>query len=243
MQEALGYLVQTDDGSLTACHPDYDEAFHSKQGALTEAESLYRDASGFAEHMTRAAEDEARWGVLDLGLGLGYNALMTIETWWRCGGPVDLELISLEHTALLVKALADTACEWKQGWSPEWRQWSQSLDCVDSTLWRASWRHPQSGRELKWQVQVGDARQANLPEASLLYIWQDAFSPKKNPELWTPEWFAKLRRASRPDVCLVTYSVARVVKDSLHEAGWEYRLLKASQHKKQWLRAQLSAKV
>ncbi len=242
MADVFMELVETADGSLTVRHPNYDEEFHSKQGALTEAESLYRDASGFAENLARTA-DEVAWGVLDVGLGLGYNALMTLETWWRSGGKVDLMLTSLEHTRLLVVALADPECSWKKSWSPNWLMWSQSLVEQNSELWTASWKHPLSGKSFTWEVRVGDAQSTQLPAASLLYIWQDAFSPKKNPELWTPEWFALLKKASRADVCLVTYSVARVVKDSLTAAGWEWVRLKASEHKKQWLRAHLSAKV
>ena len=242
MSEISMELVQTADGSFTVRHPEYGEEFHSKQGARTEAESLYRDASGFAEHLASASGEKA-WGVLDVGLGLGYNALMTLDTWWHTGGVVDLKLTSLEHTRLLVEALADPDCSWKEGWPILWRDWSSCLRESSLHTWTASWVHPKSGKCFEWEVLLGDARNVDLSKGSLRYIWQDAFSPKKNPELWTPEWFRHLRDASRADVCLVTYSVARVVKDSLTEAGWNWVRLKASEHKKQWLRASLSAKV
>jgi tRNA U34 5-methylaminomethyl-2-thiouridine-forming methyltransferase MnmC len=166
---------------------------------------------------------------------------MTLDTWWRTGGLVDLFLISLEQTPLLVRSLADPNCGWKEGWSPSWHEWSQSIQELEAGQWVASWVHPQTGRRFDWKIYVGDARSVALPPKSLLYIWQDAFSPKKNPELWTVEWFSHLREASQEDVCLVTYSVARVVKDALTASGWTWQRIKASEHKKQWLRAGLSS--
>ncbi len=237
-------LVMTQDGTLTLRHPGYDEAFHSNQGARFEAESLYMEASGFrAALQSEPASD--RIGVLDVGLGLGYNALMTIECWMKSAGQQDMLLVSLEHTPDLVAALADPACGWKEGWSESWRRWSQTLEKQhESENWQAQLTHPQSGRNLRWQVLVGDACASNLAEFEFHYVWQDAFSPKKNPELWSVEWFEKLRAASHPTVQLVTYSVARVVRDHLEAACWTQERVKtpqaqngAASGKKRWLRA------
>jgi tRNA U34 5-methylaminomethyl-2-thiouridine-forming methyltransferase MnmC len=52
-------------------------------------------------------------------------------------------------------------------------------------------------------------------------IYQDAFSPKKNPTLWTKEWFSFLRSISTEDVILSTYSASTSIRKSLHEAGWK----------------------
>jgi len=51
-------------------------------------------------------------------------------------------------------------------------------------------------------------------------IYQDAFSPKKNPTLWTKEWFELLKNYSHPDVTLSTYSASTAIRKSLHESGW-----------------------
>lgn len=246
MTLTLDGLVVTQDGTITLRHPDYDEDFHSIKGARFEADSLYMEASGFRSHL-QSSSSVATLGVLDVGLGLGYNALMTIECWTEGLGAQDLNLISLEHTPELVRSLADPACAWKEGWPETWKTWSQSLQKkTDDTLWTATFQHPRSGKKLNWQVVVGDARHADLSAWTFHYIWQDAFSPKKNPELWSVEWFEKLRAVSDPAVQLVTYSVARMVRDHLEAASWTQERVKTPQAqsgegsgKKQWLLAWL----
>jgi tRNA U34 5-methylaminomethyl-2-thiouridine-forming methyltransferase MnmC len=247
MTVSLDELVVTQDGSMTMRHPEYDEEFHSIKGARFEADSLYMEASGFRSRLM-ISEASDTLDVLDVGLGLGYNALMTLECWMQGGGLQDLNLVSLEHTPELVRSLADPLCGWKQGWPDEWKTWSQRLHKIAGTdNWTADFEHPHSGKKMNWLVLVGDARAADLSAYTFHYIWQDAFSPKKNPELWSIAWFEKLRAASHPTVQLVTYSVARLVRDHLEAASWIQERVKTPQArngegsgKKQWLLARLS---
>lgn len=237
--EGLGELVQTRDGSLTLKDPVYNEEFHAIQGARFEAETLYIECGGLRQKLSEVTQDDLIT-VLDVGLGLGYNAIMTIEAWWSAGGPCPLRLVSLEQSAPLVKSLSEPGCSWKDDWSPLWRLCSESLRPGHAGQWSAEIDHPESGHRLSWEVLVGDAQEAALERLKIDFIWQDAFSPKKNPELWTPAWFKKLAAQSHPGTRLMTYSVARVVKDGLTAAGWNYAKLRAPGSKKEWLAAQLS---
>lgn len=229
--------VRTDDGSFTIRHPDYDEEFHSKTGARRETYELYMLASGYQPRLQAADRDEL--GVLDVGLGLGYNALMTIELWMKGVGASALSLLSLEHTESLLDALTSPDTAWKEGWSEEWREWSKALkkDPENPKRWNACFAHPQTAQILQWTVQVGDAREADFQGHAFDFVWQDAFSSKKNPELWTVAWFEKIFASSKDSVSLVTYSVARLVRDNLEEAGWSQERFDAGGTKKQWLRA------
>ncbi len=238
--ENLGELVQTKDGSLTLRHPHYDEEFHAVQGARFEANALYIEGSGFRQQLENPSNQDETLTVLDLGLGLGYNAIMTIEAWWKSPGHSHLRLISLENTPELVENLQRPEASWKSDWSSEWRLYSEALVASSKSSYAAQFSHPLSQKTLSWEVLVGDACSADLRDAHLDFIWQDAFSPKKNPELWTPEWFSKLKEASSPNCRLVTYSVARLVKDNLVAAGWHYTKFKTPGNKKEWLKAQVS---
>ena len=75
----LPTVVETADGSLSLVHPEHGECYHSRSGALTEARSLYIEMSGFLPRL--AATAKAVIEVLDVGLGLGYNALASIDAW------------------------------------------------------------------------------------------------------------------------------------------------------------------
>lgn len=52
-------------------------------------------------------------------------------------------------------------------------------------------------------------------------IYQDAFSPKKNPLLWTKEYFENIRDISSDDAVLTTYSTATPVRMALWENGFK----------------------
>jgi chorismate dehydratase len=73
--------------------------------------------------------------------------------------------------------------------------------------------------------------------ASLDVIYQDPFSPKKNPELWTTDWFEKLKKLSRPGTVLCTYSASSAVRKALGAAGWTVQSFAGFARKKQSTKA------
>ena len=52
-------------------------------------------------------------------------------------------------------------------------------------------------------------------------IYQDAFSVKKNPTLWTQEWFELIRKSSAPDALMSTYASGESIRKAMIEAGWK----------------------
>ena len=67
---------------------------------------------------------------------------------------------------------------------------------------------------------IGDALETIDQVDEVDVIFHDPFSPKKNPELWTEDFFRKefekLKRGGR----LVTYSCARQVRENLSKVGF-----------------------
>ena len=231
-------LVSTEDGSLTLHSNRYDEQYHSKLGAHAEAQELYMRTSGFLDRL--ATGEVEPLAVLDIGLGLGYNALSTIEAWLTAPHVGDLELLSLEHDPLLVEALAQRTGTWLCSFSESWLNILAALEKHSSEEYSARLTHPKSeGASLHWKIMVGAAESCDLSQCAhrFDYVWQDAFSPKKNPELWSADWFAKLLASAAEDAVLVSYSVARLVRDHLDEAGWVAEKVPGPGVKRHWLRA------
>jgi tRNA U34 5-methylaminomethyl-2-thiouridine-forming methyltransferase MnmC len=236
----FGDLVLTGDGSYTVYHSDFGECYHSRLGASLEAEDLYIGHSGIRQELETAQRDVA---VLDVGLGLAYNGCKTIEAWLGSPGGVCLDLLSLEINPSLTDALKRGVAPWQKSWSPDWIRWCQSLDVLGSGEPAKFISHPRGKGRCRWMVMHGDAATLDLPNYNFRYVWQDAFSPKKNPELWTRDWFEKLGRVSAKDCILLTYSVARVVKDNLQAADWRYEILQNAGPKNRWLRAYRASQV
>jgi tRNA U34 5-methylaminomethyl-2-thiouridine-forming methyltransferase MnmC len=59
-----------------------------------------------------------------------------------------------------------------------------------------------------------------LKQKGIDIVYQDPFSYKVNTELWSKEFFTDIKNSMSKNAILTTYSVARVVKDNLIEAGF-----------------------
>ncbi len=238
MQTVFGTLIETADGSLTIKHEGHQQDFHSLEGAKFEAWQLYIVSSGILE---RLQSSETPVAVLDVGMGLGYNASATIAAWLSAKTPSALTLISLEIDIRLVAALAGGEAPWCKGWDASWLLGPKQLIKVAENHWLAVITHPSSSSPLKWDVYVGDASEAAIPKIKegFEFVWQDPFTPELNPGMWSATWFERVRAASAPNVQLLTYSVARVVRDALEQGGWKAERFPAIGKKRHWLRGRI----
>ena len=74
---------------------------------------------------------------------------------------------------------------------------------------------------VKIKVIFGDAREIiKKLDGGFDIVFQDAFSPKKNPTLWTYEYFCDLKKILHSDGVITTYSTATPVRLGMHEAGF-----------------------
>lgn len=237
LKTEFGVLVETQDGSWTIKHEGHGQDFHSSEGAKFEAWELYIVASGLHERLT---DPTGVVTVLDVGMGLGYNAAATIAAWWDAASPPHVELVSLEIDRRLAEVIADGTAPWLGNWEESWLVGPKSLRKISDETWRAALIHPDSGTRFLWTVLIGDAVKQDIPQASAPYdyIWQDPFTPELNPTMWNARWFQGLKTVAKADAKLMTYSVARVVKDALTEGGWEHERFRTPGRKRHWLKAQ-----
>jgi tRNA U34 5-methylaminomethyl-2-thiouridine-forming methyltransferase MnmC len=240
----FGHLVETADGSLTVRHQGHGQDFHSSEGARFEAWELYVVASGFRASL---ASDGRALSVLDVGMGLGYNAVATMAAWLYSDGLRSLQMVSLEIDPRLPAALLGGQAPWCQNWSAEWLAVLRHLKKTNDNEFTAEMIHPKSEIAARWRIVVGDGSKTDLQAAiapSILglmpkvdYIWQDPFTPELNPDMWSGEWFRRLCAVSHGDTRLMTYSVSRVVKEALTAGGWAHERFRTPGRKRHWLRA------
>jgi len=183
--------VETEDGSKTLFSETFGEACHSSSGAVTETQLHYIKGCAIAERLPST--------ILEVGFGLGIGFLETLKTYDKR----PFHFISLEIDRDLVNwfALQHTQLKWVD----------------DSTMEGII-------NNATLTILVGDARKTLLSyvrDHSWQAIYQDAFSPKRNPILWTKEWFSFLRKHSSEDVIMSTYSASSSVRKSMIEAGWK----------------------
>ena len=198
----------TEDGSHTLYSSEFNEAYHSERdGALRE--SLVKHVgSAF-----RFVGDRAELNILDICFGLGYNTLATLYYVRQNKLPVKLHIVSPELDRGLVESLSSF-------------DYPDEFLVLKPIIQELSRNFHYEDAQFRIEILIGDARK-RLPEITERFdiVYQDAFSPKHNPLLWTREYFAEIRRLMKEDGILTTYSIAAAVRMGLHENGFHlYRL-------------------
>ncbi|WP_042203638.1 tRNA (5-methylaminomethyl-2-thiouridine)(34)-methyltransferase MnmD [Nitratifractor salsuginis] len=197
-------VVPTADGTPTLYSAEFDECYHStRDGALKE--SLHKH---ILPAFSLAETDKEELVILDVCFGLGYNTLTTLLYFREHPIPGKVKIFSPEFDRELVASLE--RFEYPEAFKP-FRPVIESL--------------ARSGRYADEHIEIsilfGDARE-RIPQIPLPVniVYQDPFSPKKNPLLWTREYFADLRRIASEDLILTTYSSATPVRMGLYENGF-----------------------
>jgi tRNA U34 5-methylaminomethyl-2-thiouridine-forming methyltransferase MnmC len=192
------HLVETGDGTFTLFSEAFQEACHSPTGAKSETILHYVEGCKILSKIN--SHDPLV--ILEVGFGLGMGFETTLE---KIPTDKKLHFISMEIDRDLLEWYRENHPEFKL----EWNENILSAKCDHFEL----------------TIIQGDARSA-LPAfleknpVRWHAIYQDAFSPKRNPFLWTKEWFNLLRTHSHEDVILSTYSASSSIRKSLHETGW-----------------------
>jgi tRNA U34 5-methylaminomethyl-2-thiouridine-forming methyltransferase MnmC len=200
--------IQTEDGSYTLFSEAFQEACHSTSGAREETQLHYIKGCQVKEKSLT----QNTLTILEVGFGLGIGLLETLKALENFKGA--WHFVSLE--------IDENLLEWFQHQHHDHPilknfEWMTSGDLKILSL---------DFQNIKISILCGDARKT-LPEfisqSPLKWdaVYQDAFSPKKNPILWTKEWFTLLKNSSAQDVILSTYSASSSIRKSLVEAGWK----------------------
>ncbi len=189
------------DGSWTLYSKEFDECYHSLQdGALKEA--LFKHV---IPAFTFVPKSHLR--ILDICFGLGINTLATLY-YLEHGEHVvrSVEIFSPEFDSDLLELLPTF------DYPKELQPYRQVVkDLIEYKVFKS--------KNIVIELYVGDAREYVKRVEKIDVVYQDAFSPKKNPLLWTLEYFEDIAKLLNEDGVLTTYSIATGVRLALHKVG------------------------
>ena len=168
-----------------------------------EYEETYHSTSGALEEAKKKYVEplniEEGDIILDICFGLGYNTFAAMLS------KKNLKVLALENDERILEALQEIEFD------------NQFL--IIKALAKNKKYH---SKDYNLKLVVGDARDTIKelnPEFNKVFL--DPFSPKKNPELWTTEFFKDIFKVMLPGGKLATYSCAGQVRRNLKEAGFE----------------------
>jgi tRNA U34 5-methylaminomethyl-2-thiouridine-forming methyltransferase MnmC len=195
--------MPTEDGSTTLFSEEFRESYHSiYDGALHE--TLHK-------HVIPAfsfQKDKKELTILDICFGLGYNILATIYYIKKENLKTKVHILSPEFDKELIESLSTF-------------EYPKEFNNLKDIIIELSNNFYYEDEQFKIEILLGDAR-VSIPQIKqkIDIIYQDAFSPKQNPLLWTKEYFADIKALCKEDTILTTYSTAIAVRMGLYENGF-----------------------
>ncbi len=213
-------IIQTLDGSTTIHLQEWDECYHSKHGAIQEAQHV------FIKNGLSLFENK-HVSILEIGFGTGLNAFITF-----------LEAKKLNQTIDYVGVEAYPI-------SPEEVLSMNYVEELNATNESAIFK---TMHDSNWEEKISLSKDFSLTKRKQFFeaiddiekfdlIYFDAFGYRVQPELWSTEIFKKMYNALKPNSVLVTYAARGVVKRSMIEVGFTVEKLAGPPGKREMFRA------
>ncbi len=194
MEIPIGHRpVITKDNSLSLYNESFKEHLHSLEGAKSETIYNFIEGCELRNHQGELLR------VLEIGFGTGLGFFTTWE-FLKLNFPLKkLIFYSLEIDLPLAK------------WALKDLPFFEDENGIHYV-----------GDLVELHVLIGDACSVlpNHKIGPIDAIYQDPFSPKKNPTLWTERWFSELYSLAGENCILSTYSASTSIRLSMLNAGW-----------------------
>ena len=213
-------IIQTLDGSTTIHLQEWNESYHSKHGAIQEAQHVFikNGLSLFREGPV---------SILEIGFGTGLNAFITFLEAPKLKLSIDYVGVEAYPVAPEELVLMNYVAELN----------AEDRKDVFQNMHVSNWeeKHVLSAdfsltKRKQFFEEIDDAEKFDL-------IYFDAFGYRVQPELWSTEIFRKMYTALKPNGILVTYAARGVVKRSMIEVGFTVEKLAGPPGKREMFRA------
>ena len=215
MHTDSGYqLVRLNNGICSVRSLADAETFHPVVGPIAEAQALYVNQLQLRERLEKHSGEFVVW---DVGLGAAANSLTVLRATRDLAG--DLRLVSFDHKLEPLQFALKHAAE--LGYFGGYESHVEQLLSGHHVAFRDG---PQN---VDWRLHLGDfpsllaqpAAQAWPKPHAILF---DAFSPAKNPAMWTLPLFTNLFQRLDPQrpCALPTYSRSTILRVTLLLAGF-----------------------
>lgn len=213
-------IIQTSDGSTTIHIREWKESYHSKHGAIQEANHVFiKNGLSLFE-----GKDIA---IMEIGFGTGLNAFITFLESSKLKQNIDyvgVEAYPVSNEELAaMNYVAELGVTSQQSIFDRMHQSNWEEKCIIDG-------HFDLTKRMQFFDDIVDENYFDL-------IYFDAFGYHVQPDLWSTEIFRKMYNALRDNGVLVTYAARGVVKRSMIEVGFTVEKLAGPPGKREMFRA------
>ncbi len=197
-------IQMTLDGSNTMIVPDLKVSYHSTHGALQESKHIYIER-GLDYAIASSVKDNIN--VFEMGFGTGLNALLTLQKATKIKKRINY--FTVEKYPLSIEE-ANKLCF----------DDLLNTDQLNLMLHQAEWEKEVVINEYFTIHKTCQSLLTLQFNSSFDVIYFDAFAPTVQPELWTPDVFAKMFKHLNNYGVLMTYSSKGDVRRAMKAAGF-----------------------
>lgn len=217
-------VITTEDGSPSIYVEELDETYHSKKGAVTEAEHIYINAG--LKHLIQNGITDIN--IFEMGFGTGLNTILTYKEWQKHPN------LKINYTTIekypLAKQITDTLVY--NGIT------TGNLATVFSKLHTTKWdTNIPLANGFTFYKAHADVHTYNIGTHKYNCVYYDAFAPTKQSDVWQYDVLSKICNAMQQGGVLVTYSASGQLKRNLKQLGFLVEILPGPPGKKQITRA------
>ncbi len=249
-------IVYSADGSHTLKLSEFDECFHSSNGAYTEAEHIYiKCGIEFLWEKTGCTS----LVIYDIGLGTALNCMAAL-VWQQ-----NLIINGLHFPHIIYKGIEKYPISMEEASMlnfPEYiakhnphiplRLLETWFETIHSSIWEEEVNINPHFTLIKHKGDIStvdgryfsnssiNASINSYPKSANTVIMYDTFSPATQPHLWDVEIFKKIAENAAVGTILTTYCSKGIVKQALRDAGFSIERLQGPPGKRHILRATLS---
>jgi len=230
-ESKMSYEIQTfPNGHVSLRDTKVGETMHSSIGPWEEAKLLYIEQSKLSDRIRKAGE--VPLVIYDVGLGIGANALATLEVFEEQEIGRNVHLISFENDISGLKYALQNIDHF-----PFLKRHEALLK--EFLRFRSVTLHSKFGLSFQWDLCEGSFfnEVQNRPCPELIYY--DFYSPKTSPHLWGFKYFDLLfkgthtRRKAELETTLLTYSSSTAVRSAMLLAGFYVGLGRSTVEKRE----------
>ena len=213
-------IIQTHDGSTTIHIQEWDECYHSKFGAIQEAQHVFiKNGLSLFENKTIS--------ILEIGFGTGLNTFITFLESQKLNQSIDYVGVEAypvsPEEVLLMNYVPALKAENERGVFDKMHEcnWEEVVFLRNDFVFT---------KRNQFFQDIDDLEKFDL-------IYFDAFGYRVQPELWSTAIFQKMYKALKPNGILVTYAARGVIKRSMVEVGFTVEKLAGPPGKREMFRA------
>lgn len=214
-------IIITEDGSTSIYLPEMNETYHSKFGAIQEANHV------FIKNGLDLFPDNSDVSILEIGFGTGLNAIITLlEAEKR---KLKIEYVGVEAYPVSIEEMQQL--NYTQTLNASEKQ--IDFEKIHTSDWEKVTVINDNFKIEKRKQFFNDIK--DVDKYDLIYF--DAFGFPVQPDLWSEEIFEIMFKSLKSKGILTTYACRTTIKKAMQKVGFQTEKLPGPPGKREMLRA------